>query len=258
MLRTEVQQFVFWNQKKEFLLASDIDAYWIMYIIEEGCCEYRIGDCDGIAVPGDILICPPYTTFERKVIDLLSFYFFRFSLKNNLFDNQHLSALYTIKQKERLLSTYQMLRKIQYDDSLELRSFRNHLLSDILFIYFYENSLIVQTTDNSNIRDELIRNSLVLLTDLKQDAPTIADIAHTLNINPCHFSRKFKQTMGITPIEYRNKMRLQEAQRLLIESNDSIEQIAETCGYSNAFYFSRIFTKFLGEAPSSYRNNHKV
>lgn len=258
MLQAEVQQFVFWNQKTDFLLSSDIDAYWIAYIIEEGSCEFRIGDSEGVAKTGDILICPPYTIFERKIIDPLSFYFFRFSLKNDLFDNNHLCASFSIKQKNRLSSTNEMLQKIQFDDSPQLKSFRNHLLNDILFMYFYENSLIIQTVDNNNIRDELIRDSLVLLTNLKQDAPTITEIADSLNINPCHFSRKFKQVMGITPIEYRNKIRLQEAQKLLIETNDSIEKISETCGYNTAFYFSRIFTKYLGEAPSSYRNNHKV
>lgn len=257
MLNISVQQHVFWEGKEEFLLTSDIDSYWIMYIIEQGACEYKIGSSEGVAESGDILLCPPYINFERKVLEVLNFHFFRFGFYNELI-NTELFGLYSLQQKERIEYNCNLLKKIQYDDSLKIRCFRDHLLSDIVFMYFYENNLIIQSQKNTT-KDELINEALVLLADLTPEAMPIAEIAETLNVNPCHFSRKFKNVMGgITPIEYRTKVRIEEAQKKLIETNDSIVQIAELCGFKNGFYFSRIFTKIMGEAPSIYRNKHKI
>lgn len=258
MLHSTVQQYVFWQEKDAFLLETDIDAHWIMYIIEAGSCQFSIGDQTGLAVAGDVLLCPPYTIFAREVQESLTFHFLRFALRNDLIDPEELSGSLAIIEQERLTFTCHLLKTIQYDDSPKIKSFRDHLLDDILFLYFYDNSLVLQT-QHTHIKDALVLKSLPLLADLTQDSLSIAEISEKLTINPCHFSRKFKQIMGgVTPVEYRNRIRLQEAQKQLIETNNAIEQIAESCGYSNAFYFSRIFAKFMGEAPSSYRNNHKI
>lgn len=257
MLKTDIQQYVYWNKKSKFLMSQDIDAYWIMYIIDKGVCQYKIDSIEGVAQAGDILICPPYTNFQREVIKPLNFHFFRFSLKNELIEPKRMIASIAISDRERLKSTCDMFKSIQYDNALSIKELRNHLLVDILFMYFYDHSTIVTNT-KEKIKDDLINEATLLLSDTSSKAKTITEIAEHLNLNPCHFSRKFKQIMSASPIEYRNKIKLQEAQRMLIETNDTIETIAEKCGYGNAFYFSRIFSKFMGEAPSSYRNNHEV
>lgn len=258
MLKTKIHQYVYWHEKDHFQLETDIEAYWILYILEKGSCSFHIEEDSGIAKAGDLLICPPYTSFYRKAITTLNFHFLRFSLENSLLDESQLIGLISISNKKRLDDSCMLLKKIQFDSNCEMDDLRNHLLDDLLFMYLYDHSLIVQT-EQTNIKDSLIKKSLAYLSDLSDTSLSIEDISKKLTINPCHFSRKFKKEMGgITPIEYRNRIRLQKAQQQLIETNDSMEQVAEDCGYSNSFYFSRNFSKHMGESPSSYRNNHKV
>ncbi|MNG29018.1 HTH-type transcriptional activator Btr [compost metagenome] len=59
-------------------------------------------------------------------------------------------------------------------------------------------------------------------------------------------------------MRFATKVRLTRARLLLVETQDSLESIAEQCGYQNAFYFSRVFSQHMGMSPSGYRKNYRV
>ncbi|MDF2723961.1 MAG: hypothetical protein K0Q59_3636, partial [Paenibacillus sp.] len=52
--------------------------------------------------------------------------------------------------------------------------------------------------------------------------------------------------------------RLQKVCNLLTETDQTLEQIAEQCGFQTAYYLSRVFTKEMNTSPSRYRINHRV
>ena len=79
---------------------------------------------------------------------------------------------------------------------------------------------------------------------------TLADIA---GINPTYFSNLFSKQMGISPIQYLNKRRIEKAQTLLLSTSDTLDNIARQTGFSDTFYFSRMFKKITGISPSLYR-----
>ena len=82
---------------------------------------------------------------------------------------------------------------------------------------------------------------------------TIQTLAEIARLNPTYFSNLFSRHMGISPIQYINKRRIEEAQRLLLSDDQSLYQIANTIGFSDEYYFSRIFKKIVGIAPDHYR-----
>jgi transcriptional regulator GlxA family with amidase domain len=51
------------------------------------------------------------------------------------------------------------------------------------------------------------------------------------------FQRRWNEAMGITPARYALGLRLQEACRLLIETSDSISEVANDCGFEDEFFF---------------------
>ena len=63
------------------------------------------------------------------------------------------------------------------------------------------------------------------------------------------FFLKFKRETGFTPIEYINSYRLKIAANLLWESNFSVGEIANLCGYENLYYFSNSFKKKDSASP---------
>ncbi len=79
---------------------------------------------------------------------------------------------------------------------------------------------------------------------------SLAKIAH---LSPSHFAAVFKQAMGMTPIDYIVKLRMQHARQLLLHGALSVERIAADLGYQDAFYFSRLFKAHCGLSPKKYQ-----
>lgn len=71
-------------------------------------------------------------------------------------------------------------------------------------------------------------------------------------MSQAHFFRLFKKEKGMSPIEYRNKLRLERAKALLSENECSVSEVAEILGFESVYYFSRFFKKCTGSPPSEY------
>lgn len=82
-----------------------------------------------------------------------------------------------------------------------------------------------------------------------------------LPLNYDYVRKLFKKETGVTPHEYLTKVRMQRAKDILLSgvtnrySNYSVTQIAEACGFADPLYFSRVFKKYYGVAPSHYLKN---
>lgn len=67
------------------------------------------------------------------------------------------------------------------------------------------------------------------------------------------FDRRFRKATGMSPLEYVHTLRLEEAKQQLEATQLPVEAIAGECGYEDAGYFSRLFTRRVGMTPSNYR-----
>ena len=69
------------------------------------------------------------------------------------------------------------------------------------------------------------------------------------------YARLFKEQTSYSPRKYLLRMRVEKACNLLHHSDLSIEQITSDCGFSDRYYFTRIFTKTMKVAPGAYKKN---
>ena len=84
---------------------------------------------------------------------------------------------------------------------------------------------------------------------------TIGEVAKMVNFHPVYLSRIFKEVNGVSPMEYLTSLRINKAKDLLLSDPDlSLKDVAEFVGYTNPFYFSRVFKTVTGKSPSEYRN----
>lgn len=93
--------------------------------------------------------------------------------------------------------------------------------------------------------------------DLKREV-RIEELAKRVNMSRSYFSQCFKDIVGLSAVDYLKKVRMLAAQKLLIQSTNSIRWIAQQCGYWDEKYFSRVFQEFTGITPSKYRKKHAM
>ena len=86
-------------------------------------------------------------------------------------------------------------------------------------------------------------------------ALSLESLAKQANLSKYHFSKKYKQQTGYSPIQHFLKMKVEYARYLLETSDSSVQEIADKVGYNDALYFSRLFKKVEGIAPHLYRIN---
>ncbi len=78
-------------------------------------------------------------------------------------------------------------------------------------------------------------------------------IAASVSLSKYHFSKKYKELTGYSPIQHFIHLKMQSACYQLDISDKSVQEVAAELGYDDAYYFSRLFSKVLGISPSQYR-----
>jgi signal transduction histidine kinase/CheY-like chemotaxis protein len=99
----------------------------------------------------------------------------------------------------------------------------------------------------------LVRLAMVYLQKNYSEPISRRDIAKHIGITEDHLTYCFRQELGITPIHYLQRYRINQAKRLLKESNQTITEIAFNVGFSDSGYFSRIFRREIGMSPEMFR-----
>jgi AraC family transcriptional regulator len=79
-------------------------------------------------------------------------------------------------------------------------------------------------------------------------------LAKACGLSEHHFIRTFHREIGQSPTQYRLERRIAEAARLLATSDRPIDEIASRCGFSDRFYFTRMFSRQMGLGPATYRS----
>ena len=82
---------------------------------------------------------------------------------------------------------------------------------------------------------------------------TIDEICREVHISKYYFCRRFKETMGMTVMDYVLKTRIIHAKQMLEKENASVTDVSDRCGFSSVSYFRRVFKEAVGVSPLKYR-----
>lgn len=82
------------------------------------------------------------------------------------------------------------------------------------------------------------------------DLPALARWA---GYSPQHLNRLFRRQIGMTPLQYLTRLRMQHAAALLGDDRLTVAAIARRVGYQDPFYFSRLFKQHMGQSPAQHR-----
>ena len=128
----------------------------------------------------------------------------------------------------------------------------------------FENQELLQTdTDMQLSNDSLISNEKYIV-DMKKYISNhynkqinTPDVATAVFLSPRYANQLFKTACGCTIFDYITQCRIDEAKRLLIETDEKIITIAEMVGYNGKTSFYLSFKRNLGISPAEYRQNYK-
>ncbi len=85
----------------------------------------------------------------------------------------------------------------------------------------------------------------------------IEKLADMIGVSPDYFTKMFKDSIGKTPIEYINGMRINRAMNLLSSTELSMTEIADAIGFCNHNYFHKIFKQYMNTSPLVFRKSTK-
>jgi len=104
---------------------------------------------------------------------------------------------------------------------------------------------------------EAIKVPVDYIREHYQENFTIDELAEVTHLSVSALERRFKKYLNKTPKQFINEVRLENAQRLLVETNIPISQVSDAVGFSDHSYFSKQFRSFFDELPSDFRNNYQ-
>ncbi len=214
----------------------------LFYILEGGFDLTVNGQTVSIK-PNDLVAFPKDTSFERHITSQLKFYYVKAA-----FDRVLPCGILPVKNKMRLLSSFSfMLEAVK-----NKRELAEYFLNDIFMQIKTEESFY------SEPKSPLIEEILQFLKENLKENISLNLLTNKFCISKSGLIEHFKSSTGTTPMQYLLNLRLKEAEELLITSDLSLKEIAEFCGYDNAFYLSNAFKKAKGESPKFYRQKHRI
>ena len=86
---------------------------------------------------------------------------------------------------------------------------------------------------------------------------SLEEIAESVHLSASYSSALFKSSTGVSVMDYIINLRITKACDMLKYSDRLISEIAESTGFCDIFYFSRMFKKIMGVSPAKYRSAEK-
>lgn len=188
------------------------------------------------------------------------------SLSNAVVNNQGIFLCNSsLNNNEKFDSIRKILARLMYMYSNRESSYEFEIISLIykLLYILNENFLIVdsQKTEVVNIKNskynERISNILMYIKQNYHQPISLQDVADSQYLTPEYLSKFFKAQMGMNFSTYLNEIRLDQAVKELLRTDNSITKIAMNNGFPNAVALNKLFKEVYNTTPAEYRNQFR-
>lgn len=216
-----------------------------LFYVKDGCMKLELNDSEILYVKkGDILYLPPDVTYVSEWENA----------ENGKTISIHFSIIcdgeyYTISDKSFIIA------KDKYGIYL-------NLFSNFIDIYekgqlgykvkcqsiFWDifHMLLKDILHNVEKKDNSINKGILYIENNYMNKISIDDLAKMCYTSPSTFRRKFHQLTGMSPIEYKNKLKIIKASELLKTGQYSVAEAAREVNIDDIYYFSKMFKKYMG------------
>jgi len=120
--------------------------------------------------------------------------------------------------------------------------------------YYFEPDTLPKST--GNYKHVIQLKKVLEFMETTYDTPvTLSMLASCVDMSPKYFCRFFHQMTHRTPMDYLNYYRIEHACHFLLSSDNSITEVAFSCGFNDLSYFIKTFRKYKGVTPGRYLKN---
>lgn len=113
----------------------------------------------------------------------------------------------------------------------------------------------MQSSYEPQLNSDIINKLLARLNKHYMEAWDVSMMANFCHFSPDYFSHQFKKATGVSPIQFLNRLRIEQAKEMLLTGNLTVAEVSELVGYKDPLYFSRIFKKITGFSPKMFHGN---
>ncbi len=249
-----------------------------MEIIEvvEGSLRVSIGTDSVLAAAGDFLFIPSGLVFRAETIEgrasLRAMVFDGSIIEENMenFDTEILYMFYVQSRNKITVFTgeHPVYETLAYCMN---ESYDEYVSKDVCYklpiranIYLIMTALLRYYCGTKNELDRMVYHNVMRLRPVIEyiaehcgEKIYIETLSDMITVSPDYFTKMFKDSIGKTPIDYINGIRINKALELLAYSDVQVNEIAERIGFSNPNYFHKIFKQYMDTSPLAYRKTAK-
>ena len=250
-----------------------------MEIIEitSGKATVQIGTEFAEAKAGDFLYVPPTMVFKVEALEgeagMRSMVFDSSIIEENMenFDTEIFYMFY-VQSKNKIVvfekghPVHKTLAKYMQE------SYDEYVSKDVCYklpiranIYLMMTALLRYYCGSKNELDRMIYHNVMRLrpvityiSEHYKEKIYIETLADMITVSPDYFTKMFKDSIGRTPIDYINGIRINRAMQMLATTDTSVNDISDGLGFSNANYFHKIFKQYMNTSPVAYRKMVKM
>lgn len=234
------------------------NEYEVIYILN-GSVEYKCNGEEFVVNAGDMYFIQPGQTHEEKSLsEPLEFIYIKFFLYN--YRGVRMDSFLNDVNKQRFEQPGRGLRE------KFVKIFEEMNNQELAFKQVVENSILEILIDVMRIlqMNQLEKSTSisvnVIITQIIEDVAmnvhknySVEEISRTYGISKSSFHHSFKKQTGLPFKDYVNRNKIREAEHQLTVTDKTVTNISWSLGFSNVYYFSRLFKRYNGITPTEFR-----
>ena len=239
---------------------DDPDDFLLIYCIK-GTARLTVNNNEYSVQAGDLLLLPPGTAHAYQTPDQTPWSIYWLHLKGSACGPAAKQAGFCHGQYRNHFGVHPKLVQ-DLDRLMDCRtggySFQTALYAASLIRQILCYIALLKPTANATRSSQLNLDTVHSL--MQENLHTRLDLdtlARAVNLSKFHFVNKYKELTGLTPIQHFLHLKIDRACYLLDITQQSVSEISYSLGYEDSYYFSRLFKKVMGIAPTQYRRKQR-
>lgn len=252
------------------VVRRNVHTDYLIIFCHGGRGRFRIGRHQGYLVPGQILVLPkgishtyqsdsdhPWSIYwahfnGERVEDFMDYIGMPTNIKSAF--QRNFKPVITLSNWRPLLADVTQLLNLQHERlSLDRGILASALLKKLL------SEIPLLANKEASVKNEFSLDALDrFMRDNSHKTLQLEELAEFSGLSKFHFSKRFRQVTGLSPLQYFTRMKVNQAAQMLQEGEHTVRQISQTLGFDDPYYFSRLFKKHTGSAPQHYRKDYRA